>query len=291
MPTSRRTRHDIWYDTAGDSGSPVLLVMGFTMRGTAWRHQIEELAAHHRVAWFDNVGIGESGRIRARVLQMRHMADDALGVIRDLGWDSAHVVGVSMGGMIAQHMALRAPDRVRSLALASTHPGGPRHVLPPLEGARLFAGTALPGADRRLDALSALLFGPRSREEQPERIRALLREDFRRHLPISTAAAQLGAIAAHNVTSRLRELHHPALVLQPGRDVLVDPRGSEALAAGLPNATLMRFDEAGHVLPREYPADFNRAILDHLAEVDARATDARRWLEGVGERGGMSSSR
>ena len=265
MPHSQRTKHEIYYDTAGDSGPPVLLIMGFTMRGDAWRFQIEGLQHDHQVAWFDHAGLGDSGGIRHRVLTMRHLALDAMGVMDSLGWDSAHVVGISMGGMIAQNLALMLPHRVRSLTLAATHPGGPRHVLPPVAGLRAFAGSYRGSRDQRLDSLSRLLFGPDFRRADRHRARAILSMDFHKPPKIDVSMAQLGAIARHDTNAHLDLLgRHETLVVRPGRDVLIHPRGSDALASGIPGATMLRFDDAGHAVSRECPTQFNDAVAEHI---------------------------
>ena len=149
--------HRIAYSCAGDSGDPVLLVMGLTMRGDAWRHQIDDLAQHHRVAWFDHAGLGASGPVRSRRLRMADLAADAIGVLDSLGWERAHLVGLSMGGMIAQHIALDVPGRIATLSLLATHSGGCQPVLPPREAIKLLlASTVARDSERRLEVLAKL---------------------------------------------------------------------------------------------------------------------------------------
>ena len=118
-PTAPR----IAYTIHGTSGPPVLLVMGLGMRGVVWRPQVEVLERDHRLLTFDNRGIGESDDAPGP-WRIPDMAEDALRVLDAARFSSAHVVGVSMGGMIAQELALRAPRRVRSLTLIVTPPPG-----------------------------------------------------------------------------------------------------------------------------------------------------------------------
>ena len=103
------------------TGTPVLLVMGFMARGRAWRSQIEALSRHHQVLWFDHRGVGDSPGPAA--CSMKEFAEDGLALMDHLKWDRAHVIGISMGGMISQEIAVTAPHRVISLSLIVTHYG------------------------------------------------------------------------------------------------------------------------------------------------------------------------
>lgn len=143
------------------AGEPVVLIMGFGMPGAAWRNQVPTLAARHRVVHFDNRGAGAT-ESTAGAYSMGLFAQDTLALMDHLGMQRAHVVGVSMGGMIAQELALRARPRVRSLTLIATHAGGLRAVLPPRGGLSLFFGALRgKGPKARLEAVERLLF-PRS---------------------------------------------------------------------------------------------------------------------------------
>ena len=112
------------YERAGDAGSKVLLVMGFGFPGAAWRAQIDGLSSQHQVCAFDNVGTGTSEPVTKSTTTMDALAADAFRMLDALGWEKAHVIGVSMGGMIAQHMAAAHPERLHSLSLIATSPGG-----------------------------------------------------------------------------------------------------------------------------------------------------------------------
>ena len=114
----------IRYWSAGDTGEKVLFVMGFGMRGDIWQSQILDLKTDHQVAWFDNRGIGESETTRQPFWTMKSFANDAIAVLNALEWSSCHLVGVSLGGMIAQEIALADQRRFKSLTLIATHDGG-----------------------------------------------------------------------------------------------------------------------------------------------------------------------
>ena len=258
------------FDVAGESGSPVLLIMGYCVPGHAWRLQAPTLSKYHRVAWFDNRGVGGS-RSPKGPWSMADLAGDASSLLDHLGWDKAHVVGVSMGGMIAQHLALADPSRLLSLTLIATHAGGLRALRPSLRGAWRLLGTAVGSTGQRLRSLERLLF--------PEEFlatcdRAWLREvmvnDFGEPVPVASRRDQLAAIRGHRTAHRLAELRDlPTLLVRPGRDLLIRPKQSDRLAKLLPTAQVLRFDASGHGIIRQCAEPLNRALLEHFAAADA----------------------
>ncbi|MEZ4463767.1 MAG: alpha/beta fold hydrolase [bacterium] len=259
---------ELAYDTAGDAGTPVLLIMGFAVRGTAWRRQIPALAAHHQVVWFDNRGVGDTVAPR-RPISIRAFADDAAAQLDHLQIERAHVVGISMGGMIAQHLALRHADRLRSLTLIATHAGGRRAVLPTARGLRLFLQANL-DRHQRGDAVLHLLMTPEFLERADRsRVKADLAEELGTRSTLARFG-QLGAVLTHNTRRRLSALGHvPTLVIKPERDVLIHPRHSDHLAARIPGARLVAVPDAGHGLLREHPEQISDLLLQHFAEADA----------------------
>src|SRR4051812_19278422 len=132
MPLVQRRRHFIHYETLGDPRNPpVLLIMGLALSSRAWDRLPELMARRFHVLVFDNRGTGKSARVGV-AYSMRGLADDAAAVIEAVGLPSAHVFGISMGGMIAQELALRHPERVRSLALGCTIASWRRSTAPSL---------------------------------------------------------------------------------------------------------------------------------------------------------------
>ncbi len=266
--TQSEPRIRFW--TAGKRGPRVLLIMGFGMRGDLWKPQIDDLAADHQLAWFDHRGVGESERGRDRVWRMEDMADDALRVLDELAWDRAHLVGVSMGGMVAQELILAAPERVQTLSLLATNPGGPlRHKLPTATGLRAFA-TALFGRRGRAEAMRTLLYPDDFvARVDPDTFQVRISQQFGRPAPMATTLAQLYAILRYDVRQRLDEVTHPTLVIKAGRDILVQPQASERLQRLIPGARLIEVSEAGHGLIFQCAAAVNRALRSHFAEYSA----------------------
>lgn len=273
MPLTPTTPR-IAYSVHGDSGPPVLLIMGFGMRGRVWRLQVEAFQRNHRVVTFDNRGIGDSEGAPGP-WRMRDLASDALRVLDALGWPSAHVVGASMGGMIAQEVALHAPDRLRSLGLLVTHAGGPSARPPLARSLRSLVGGRLLPPERRLHPIGHLLYPRRFvRSTDREALAARMAEQTGARVPPSTWRKQFGAISKHDTRARLPRLETPTLVVSAARDALVDPRESERLARYLPRAELLRFEEAGHGILYQCAETLNRRLLGHIARHDGRSLAA-----------------
>ncbi|MFO0602250.1 MAG: alpha/beta fold hydrolase [Polyangiales bacterium] len=253
------------YERAGERGPEVLLVMGLGMRGAVWRPQIDRLERDHRVVWFDNRGIGASDPMRG-LPSMDDFALDALRVADDAGFGRFHLVGVSLGGMIAQELGLLAPGRLRSLTLIATHAGGPTGLVPHPRGLYHFARSFTQSGDARVEALQQLLYPPRFLRETD---RAALAERIAAQTgaPADRRAAlrQLVAVARHDTRARLREVRVPTLVLKPEEDVLVRPSHADVLASRIPGARLHRVRGAGHGLMFQCADEVADAIRAHVA--------------------------
>ena len=245
-------RPSLWYERRG-SGAPLLLITGFGISGAVFEPVLDRYAERFSCIVFDNRGSGRS-QAPLRPTSMPELAADAVGLLDELGIASAHVYGVSMGGMIAQEVALRFPERVRGLVLGCTSPGGPRAVRPTVRELRAVA-TAAAGAPRSpVDStLAAVLFSERFRRDEPERAHFLL-EHFRRHLPAAQGvAAQLLASVFHDTVSRLDQVQAPTLVLHGERDVMAPLGNARMLAERIPNAELAIVPGAGHAYALERP--------------------------------------
>jgi 3-oxoadipate enol-lactonase len=259
------------YERAGETGPEVLLVMGLGMRGALWRPQIERLQGDHRLVCFDNRGIGGSDPI-AGLPTVRDFARDALRVADDAGFARFHLVGVSLGGMIAQELALLAPARLRSLTLIATHAGGPGGLIPHPRGLYHFARAFTLGGEARVEALQHLLYPPRflattDRAALAERIAAQTGAPADRR----AALRQLLAVARHDTRRRLPAVSVPTLVIKPDDDVLVRPAHSDRLAEGIPGARLERFPGAGHGLMFQCADGVADSIRRHVAAHDAQS--------------------
>lgn len=257
------------YDRAGENGTPVLLVMGFGMPGRAWMSQVPTLSAHHRVAWFDNRGVGESDA-PGGLYTMEKMAGDVVALLDHLEWDNAHVVGASMGGMIAQEVALRQRPRVRSLTLIATHAGGLKALLPTRRGLGLFVRANRGDGQARIETLSKLLYTEAFRmSPEIEQLHAEMLANLATPAAARGRLAQLAAVARHNTAGRLGQLADlRTLILRPELDLLIRPTESERLKRLLPHAELRSIANAGHGLIRECADTVNTALLEHFSAAD-----------------------
>jgi pimeloyl-ACP methyl ester carboxylesterase len=210
------------------------------------------------------------------------MADDAVRILDHLRWDRAHVVGVSMGGMIAQELALRSADRCRSLTLVATHDGAPVASLPTLKGMRLFLWGLFGGRHVRMKSLPRLLY-------PEEFLQTMGTEGLREHLHVRlgqppalrTVLGQLHAVWRHSTESRLHQIETPTLLVRPGKDILIRPTQTDRLAQRIPNAEVLRFDDAGHGVTFQKAAELNEALRDHFASNDPRQRDSDRHVSAV----------
>lgn len=267
--TLERAGCPLAYELHGPAdGAPVLLVQGVGAHGCAWSPQVQALsAAGFRCLTWDNRGIGKSLPAGAK-LSVELLAEDALGLMAAQGWTSAHVVGHSLGGLVAQQLALVARPRVRSLALLCTFARGAEATRLTLRmlwlGTRSRVGTltskrrafleivlppaALAGADR--DAIAA-------------RLAPLFGHDLGVSPPITDA--QLAALSAFDATARLAELAGlPTLVVSAAHDPLSRPEVSAALAAGIPGCRHVVLDDLSHGAPLHDPARVSALLLEHL---------------------------
>lgn len=279
---------ELCYQTFGDpDGEPLLLVMGLGGPMTWWDTELCRMlaAAGFHVVRYDNRDTGRSTRIRARVTRgqlvrafsgrrtrapytMVDLAGDAAALMDHLGWESAHVAGISMGGMIVQTLALEHPARVRSLTSIMSTTGrrtvgwqDPR-IIPALLSPRR------PGRESYVATSVAFwgVIGSPAWPATPERLTERAGETFDRGYSASGMMRHMLAILTQaDRTQRLRSLRVPALVLHGTADKMVHLSGGRATAAAIPGAELLTIDGMGHDLPPE--------LFESVVEAIGRTAD------------------
>jgi 3-oxoadipate enol-lactonase len=250
-----RTR--LYWESSG-TGDPVLLIHGLGLSGGAWWRTVDALAPTMNVITFDHRGIGQSEAL-SYAYTTEAMADDAVGIER------VHLYGFSLGGMVAQQVALRYPRRVRSLVLGGTHAGGRRVTPPERDVLSFFRRRARMTSEQAAWASVPYNYGPRTRAEQVERIAEDIERRLRNPFNERAYAAQLLAGSLHNCLGRLERIGVPTLVVHGAQDRIIPVANAYASADRLPGARLRILDHAGHLYPTEVPA-VDEAIGAFFAE-------------------------
>jgi pimeloyl-ACP methyl ester carboxylesterase len=245
---------------AQGKGAPLLLVQGLGYTRSGWGPAREALAQRYRVISFDNRGIGES-EVPPGPYTVAQLAADAASVLERAGVARAHVVGASLGGMVAQEIALSYPDRVDRLVLACTTAGGNGSYPMPEQTQRLMVDSI--GMEPRV-ALRRFVENALA----PSAPTALADEIYAYRLANPPNAAGWGAQAAAGASwdafERVGLIAAPTLVISGTHDSVVDARNSRLLAERIPNARLELIDDAGHMLFWERPGEFIRLVTEFL---------------------------
>jgi len=278
---------EIAYQEMGDpSGEPLLLAMGLATQMLAWDEGFCTMLAERgfRVVRFDNRDIGHStmidgagmpsrmdmmtGRRATAPYLLTDMADDTFGLMDQLGIESAHLVGASMGGMIVQTMAIRRPERVRSMVSMLSTTGNRWLGMPAFRVWGTLLASYPPNRDAYVEQAvkTFTLVGSPEYERDEQRLRQLAGEMYdRSHNPAGVLRQMHAITASGDRTSDLRRLTVPTLVIHGTRDPLVRPAAGRATARAIPGAKLKMIDGMGHDLPRELWPTFAEEIAANAA--------------------------
>ena len=239
------------YDRRGN-GSPLLLLHGIGSNRRSFRHQLSDLSDAFDVIAWDAPGYGLSEDPR-NTLTMEDFADCAAGLFDELQLESAHVLGVSMGGVIAQLLYHRHASRVKSLILCDTNPGRSTRTAERLEALERMGARGM--AEQRAPAL----VGPHAPADLIDELADIM-ADVR---PAGYCAAAIG-LGSTDLTPRLASIRVPALVIHGEQDGVVPPETGRKLAESIPGARFVLISDAGHVSNQEQPDAFNRAVRQFL---------------------------
>jgi pimeloyl-ACP methyl ester carboxylesterase len=261
MPFADNQGVPIFWRESGN-GEPLLLIMGLGYPSDMWHHIEPKLAAHFRTIVFDNRGIGKSGT-GSGPQPMSTMAADAVAVLDAAGVKSAHVLGVSMGGYIAQELALQFPQRVRSLVLGSTACGGEHTIKADEEVIDLVKARVNMSPEQGIRVLIPYIYDAQT---PAERIDADLAIRLRTYPATDTYTAQLQAIWEWESYGRLGQLRMPTLILHGKHDRLVPPENGRLLAEKIPGARLEMLSNASHLLFSDQPDEMARLVIGFLTD-------------------------
>ena len=265
MPELQANGQTLFYEERGE-GEPLLCIMGLATDSLAWIPQLKAFTARHRTITFDNRDVGRSSQADGPY-EITDMAQDTLALADGLGLDSFHLLGLSMGGTIAQELALAAPERVRTLTLAVTYPRAgawaKRNGELWLDRARNMS------REDRVDESMLLTMSEEFFEdaEKVEWLRnAILGNPHPQ--PVEAFARQLHASRRHDAADRLGSLTMPVHVIGAEHDVLVPVWRSKKLAELIPGAKLTVIPGAPHGANLERSEEFNEAVLGFIEEND-----------------------
>jgi pimeloyl-ACP methyl ester carboxylesterase len=250
--------------TSRGVGTPaIVLLHAFPLDGRMWAPQVDALAPDYQVVVPDLRGFGAAREQAVEVAEMGLMAEDLARLLDELALDRVVVCGLSMGGYVALAFALRHPDRLRGLVLASTKAGADdeQAVAARLEMAERVLAE---GVGFLPEVMLPVLLGQTSRRRRPDlvgRVTRLIREQD----PAAVAAAQRGMARRPDVSDRLAAVTVPTLVLCGTEDEGFGPEVGRELAAAVPDARFVQIGEAGHLLNLEQPEQVNEALFDFVA--------------------------
>jgi len=262
MPKIEVAGRELHFERGG-SGEPLLLIQGMSGTHVSWGEPFKgALEEGFDVVAFDNRGIGHSAPVDGP-FTIAEMATDTAGLLEALGWETAHVVGISMGGMIAQELALAHPERLRSLTLGCTYCGGPGSMLMPEENLqKLVAGMQSGDRDMAIRAGYEVNLSPAFRAD--ESTYAAFHE-MATSVPAAKATIELQAqaIFGHDTSGRLGEIATPTLIVHGTEDgVLPFPNG-ELIASLMPPARFEVLEGVGHMFWWEQPQRSAELIREH----------------------------
>jgi 3-oxoadipate enol-lactonase len=254
---------ELSYERSG-SGPPLLMIMGMGGTALSWGEPfLESLRQDFETIVYDHRGIGESGSME-EPFTIARLAEDAAGLLAALEIDSAHVVGISMGGMVAQELALAHPERVRTLTLGCTYCGGQGSSLSSPEVIQRLTEAMMSG-DRERAIRTAWEVNVSAGFADDGAYATFLANGLERAVAIPVVMAQMQAIAGHDTLTRLPQLTMPTLVVHGTADQMVPVENGRLIASHISGSRLEIFDGVGHLFFWERPERAAELVREHAA--------------------------
>ena len=255
----------LYYEVHGQ-GFPIIFISGLSGGHWSWKEQVDFFRNDYQCIIFDNRGAGKSSKPQGPY-NIEQMALDTVHLLYSLRIMEFCAVGISMGGMIAQELALLLPHRIRALVLCATHPGGDLHI--PTSSdiyQRLISNEGL-SQEEIVEKNIPLLFSQYTRKNHPE-ILNLYRQGQKLipEQPLHAFQAQQEAIQGFDCCKRLFNIKTPTLVMTGQDDILIPPENSHLIAERIPQATVKEIPKAGHAIHIEQTQTFNQNIQSFLEQ-------------------------
>jgi pimeloyl-ACP methyl ester carboxylesterase len=262
MPTIKINDLNMYYEIHGQ-GEPLVMIMGIR-RDLSWFYrQIPFFSKHYQTVVFDNRGAGKTDK-PDEAYTIQGMAEDTAGLMKALGITSAHVLGVSMGGYIAQELALNHPQKVKRLILGCTSCGGERHIAMPDHIFKLYTSIEGLTPEQILRKDLPIFFSDRYIREEREEVEDFISLALKVQQPQYAFIRQFQAAMNHDTCSRLSGLTTPTLILTGADDELVPAQNSSVMKDLIPGARLIKIEKGRHCFFIEMADQFNEAVLSFL---------------------------
>jgi 3-oxoadipate enol-lactonase len=264
MPLAKAGQIELSYDRAGE-GPPLLLIMGMSGTKHHWGAAVlEQLRRDFETIVYDHRDAGDSTKTR-QPFTIADLAADAAGLLEALELDSAHVMGISMGGMIAQELALAHPERIASLTLGCTYCGGEGSTLTSEAVMRRLAEAMSSGDRERAIRTSWEVNVSASFAANEDAYARFLKTGMTYGLPVKVIMEQMRAIAGHDTSARLPELKSPALVVHGTLDELLPVQNGHMIAELVPESHLEILEGIGHMFFLEVPERTAELVREHAS--------------------------
>lgn len=262
MPSIDASGTELYYERAGE-GEPMLLIQGMSATHLAWgRSFLDVLEQSFDCIVFDNRGMGNSGRAELP-FTIADLAADALGLLDALELDRVHVVGISMGGMIAQELALAHPERIRTLTIGASYCGGPEGTLMAPEDLQLLGAAYVSGEPEQVFRAMWEINLSSSFREDDSRFAAFTAMGSALPSPQPVVLQQMRACGAHDTYERLGQISLPTLILHGDADRLLGYANGREIAASIPGSRLETLEGVGHMFWWEEPQRSAELIREH----------------------------
>jgi len=263
MPFCTASSLRIHYHLHGRQGPPLILITGLSSDLKWWERLIPELEKDFQVITFDNRGAGLTDKPGGKY-SIPMFADDTVKLLDTLGIPEAHIFGVSMGGMVAQELALRAPHRIGRLALGCTHCGGKGFFLPPMKVLKEMTTSKRKSSKDNATQTIRMQFSPEFRKNNPDLVQAMIRHHLDHQPPDEASNQQFWAVWGHDCYDRLQDIRAETLILAGEADVLIPRENVDVLLSRIPRSRLVTLPGCGHAFFIEKPETTAQHLKAHF---------------------------
>jgi len=264
LPKVKVNDINVYYEIHGE-GFPFIMIRGLGSNIDWWNPEfLDAMSKNFKTIIFDNRGVGRTDKPDIEY-SVEMFADDTIGLMDVLDIDRANVLGYSMGGMIAQEIVLKYPERIEKLVLCATSCGGAKKVLPSPEVIeRLMKGAEGMTPEEGAEQTIQLTFTEEFIKNNPDVIERECQAILKNSTPDFSFQRQVDAISKFNAGRRLKKVNTPTLILQGKKDVLIPPKNAEILAKLIPESRISYIDDSGHAMFSQNPELVIKILLEFL---------------------------